>query len=426
MARQPTRRRLTGRLRRNNKRRVSSYRRAMHLSHAQVGFRHLLQNFMVHDGSAARSTLYMLTPLLLLTFIIHNNVTNPTDVNLAATAISFLLRVQYAHHVFKRDRFLRWLRHDQILHDIPLEEEEAAEPHRMPRQDVRFDSWSSQECMDNTSFKKNQLRTIYNHFGLAHLAAQNGGFIRIPTGWFRDYHFHPEELFLFFMTKCKLGISNRLLCDKFFGGHQSRWSFGYPWILYYLDNRYQHQLGNEALHRFVPEFPKFYNAFNKFAKKTSRRHHNDNSSSDRIGLNFIPFRIFGLIDCSIFRINRPFSGPDGDYIGAPRKENYPIAQRAVYTGYKKCHGIKVQTILLPNGISCLYGPTSARVPDIGPTGILEMSGLDHFLQQAQQNNNTPYYAFGDGVYNSNALRRKFVEVSYWVWQYLYHGKGKQA
>ena len=154
MAREPTRRRLTGRLRRNNKRRVSSYRRAMHLSHAQVGFRHLLQNFMVHDGSAARSTLYMLTPLLLLTFIIHNNVTNPTDVNLAATAISFLLRVQYAHHVFKRDRFLRWLRHDQILHDIPLEEEEAAEPHRMPRQDVRFDSWSSQECMDNTSFKR--------------------------------------------------------------------------------------------------------------------------------------------------------------------------------------------------------------------------------------------------------------------------------
>ena len=175
-----------------------------------------------------------------------------------------------------------------------------------------------------------------------------------------------------------------------------------------VHNRYQHQLGNEALHRFVPEFPKFYNAFNKFAKKTSRRHHNDNSSSDRIGLNFIPFRIFGLIDCSIFRINRPFSGPDGDYIGAPRKENYPIAQRAVYTGYKKCHGIKVQTILLPNGISCRYGPTSARVPDIGPTGILEMSGLDHFLQQAQQNNNTPYYAFGDGVYNSNALRRKFV------------------
>lgn len=86
----------------------------------------------------------------------------------------------------------------------------------------------------------------------------------------------------------------------------------------------------------------------------------------------------------------------------------------------------MQTILLPNGISCRYGPTSARVPDIGPMGILAMSGLDHFLQQAQQNNNTPYYAFGDGVYNSNALRRKFVEVSYWVWQYLYHGKGKQA
>ena len=76
------------------------------------------------------------------------------------------------------------LQHDQILHDIPLEEEEAAEPHRMPRQDVRFHSWTNQECMDNTSFKKNQLRTIYDHFGLAQLAAQNGGSIRIPyTHW---------------------------------------------------------------------------------------------------------------------------------------------------------------------------------------------------------------------------------------------------
>lgn len=406
MARQPTRRRINGLLRRGPKNRKPSYRRVMHLSHQQVGFRYHLQNCMVYDGTAARSSLYILFPLIFLSFIIYNNVINPTSVNTAATAVSFLLRIQYAHHMFKRDRFIRWLRHDHILHDIPLDEEEAAEPHRIPRQEVRLDSWSNQECYDNTSFSKNQLRKIYDHFGLAQLAAQNGGFIRIPTGWYRDYHFNPEELFLFFMTKCKLGISNRLLCDKFFGGHQARWSFGYPWILMYLDERYKHTISHEILHRFEPQFPHFYNVFNKFVKKTSRRHHNDLTSSDHIGLNFLPFRIFALIDCSIYRINRPFSGPDGNYIGAPRKENYQVAQRAVYTGFKKCHGIKVQTILLPNGISCLYGPTSARVPDIGPTGILEMSGLDQFLVQLQQNNNLPYYAFGDGVYNWNALQRE--------------------
>ena len=208
------------------------------------------------------------------------------------------------------------------------------------------------------------------------------------------------------MTKCKTGLTNRLLCNEIFGGHQSRWSFGYPWIIFYLDSRYQDTLGNQMLHRFVDRFPEFYNKITTLVKKTSRHHHNDNTSSDHTGLNFLPFRIFGLIDCSIYRINRPLSGPDGDYIGAPRKEDYPIAQRAVYTGYKKCHGIKVQTIYLPNGISCLYGPASARRPDIGPTGLVQMSGVDQFLLQLQQNEPHTYFAFGDGTYNAHGLQCK--------------------
>jgi hypothetical protein len=31
------------------------------------------------------------------------------------------------------------------------------------------------------------------------------------------------------------------------------------------------------------------------------------------------------------------------------------AQRAVYTGYKKLHGIKMETVFLPNGISTIFG-----------------------------------------------------------------------
>ena len=43
------------------------------------------------------------------------------------------------------------------------------------------------------------------------------------------------------------------------------------------------------------------------------------------------------------------SGPDGNYDGAPCKALGNVAQRAVYTGYKKCHGSKVETVFLPNG-----------------------------------------------------------------------------
>ena len=405
MARQPTRRRFTGRIRRGPKREKSSYRRAMHLSHLQVGFRHELQNCMTIHGSASRSSMHTLPILFIVSVLIRNSVLNPTTANTAATIFSILLHIKYVHYVVNQNRFLRWYRYDELCHDIPLEEEEAAHGHPLPRQDVRFNSWTDQDCYDNTSFTKRQLRTIYGHFGLAELAAQNDGFIRVPTG-FREYHFHPEEMFLFLMTKCKTGLTNRLLCNKIFGGHQSRWSFGYPWIIFYLDSRYQDTLGNQMLHRFVDRFPEFYNKITTLVKKTSRHHHNDNTSSDHTGLNFLPFRIFGLIDCSIYRINRPLSGPDGDYIGAPRKEDYPIAQRAVYTGYKKCHGIKVQTIYLPNGISCLYGPASARRPDIGPTGLVQMSGVDQFLLQLQQNQPHTYFAFGDGTYNAHGLQCK--------------------
>lgn len=60
--------------------------------------------------------------------------------------------------------------------------------------------------------------------------------------------------------------------------------------------------------------------------------------------------VFGFFDDSIDRIAVPMSGPCGDYEGAARKASFDNAQRSVYTGYKKCHGIKVETILLPNGI----------------------------------------------------------------------------
>jgi hypothetical protein len=70
-------------------------------------------------------------------------------------------------------------------------------------------------------------------------------------------------------------------------------------------------------------------------------------------------------------------GPDGDYVGTPSRALDDAAQRAVYTGYKKCHSLKVEMVLLANGISTLFGPTLARIHDVH--GVLQMSGLDNFL-----------------------------------------------
>jgi hypothetical protein len=228
---------------------------------------------------------------------------------------------------------------DFLYHDIPLVEEDSHHLHDFPRQNIPFDNGSSQECYFYTSFQKNQLLWIFRQFGLAQLAAQNNRSICVFTG-FQYYHFDPKELFLFMMVKCKLGYRNTALCKLIFGGNSSWWSFGYPWILRYLDERYNRTISHEKLRDYADDFPKFYKAINHFIKKTSQHHFHNGTAVEHQGLKFLPWSIFGFIECSIDWINRPISGPDGNYNGAPRKALGNVAQRAVYTGYNKMSRIE--------------------------------------------------------------------------------------
>ncbi len=63
---------------------------------------------------------------------------------------------------------------------------------------------------------------------------------------------------------------------------------------------------------------------------------------------------------------RPGSGPMVDEELADRWPDADVLQRAVYSGYLRRHGLKVLTVIWPNGIvGCLYGPVSGRENDIG-------------------------------------------------------------
>ena len=71
------------------------------------------------------------------------------------------------------------------------------------------------------------------------------------------------------------------------------------------------------------------------------------------------------------------------------------AQRAVYTGYMKFHGIN-GNCFLPNGISTIFGPVSARQNDFG---VLGMSRLNDWLFATQQHNCIQCSLLGDGIFN---------------------------
>ncbi len=101
---------------------------------------------------------------------------------------------------------------DHQHHNIPLEKEEQYLPTRMPRQYIDIDSLSERECYDFTSFTKDTPTHIFCQFGCRQLAMQKNGYIRVYTGH-EYYHFDPEEIFLFMMTKCRTGYSNITTCD---------------------------------------------------------------------------------------------------------------------------------------------------------------------------------------------------------------------
>lgn len=403
MARAPSRRRRTNNRRRGALRNQNRHHRHLHLSHAQVSFRNVLQRESLYQGSVAYTCI--LTVPMLLPFYAYARETVGDD--LLQGLVMTLLGINLATFTRAVNNFNVCQRFDYILHDIPPEEEAAV--FVPPNQDIRFESWSDQECREKTNFGIGQLRRIYACFGLQAIADDNDGYIKVPTGHTNQrgapcyYNFHPEELFLYFMMRMKTGNDHTQMV-YIFGGSPKRWSFAWRWILFYLDKRYENIIGHQGLLRFVDQFPAFYRAIQrKVIRKWISNVDEANQTWDvNNGLVFLPFAIFGFIDCSIDKICRPFSGPAGNYEGSGRKPEEEIAQRAFYTGYKKIHGIKVETVYLPNGMSTLFGPVSARLTDV--ENVLEMSMLNTFLVHLQAGRPFEYQALGDGVYGNGNLR----------------------
>ena len=279
-----------------------------------------------------------------------------------------------------------WTTMDHLLHDITPEEE--SRPLQFTRHKMlQIDDLSDPQAHKMTHFYHNQLVRLYDCFGLdEYLLSIDEEKEPVYTGHYNDngypcrYLFDPQELFLFTMTKVAKGRTNSSLVDEYFGGDYARWSHGYRWMLYYLDDRYEDILGHQGLARFVKDFPRFHEAIERFVQKDREKQLPDGSWITIPGLEYSPMWLFGFSDDSLYRFNTPFSGPRGDYVGAGRKEEYDESQQAVYSGYKHIHGAKVETVFLPNGISTVFGPVSARR---GDAGVLQMSNMNAFLAWIQ-------------------------------------------
>jgi hypothetical protein len=316
----------------------------MHLSHAEVGIRDKLYKCIVVTLSVAHLSKRILPSVIVLIRILLN-----AGRNAQAAVLANFVGIKFLQDVAYSEMFQRLFRLNAKWFDIPLHKEQGHLSHCLGRQYIGIDAWSDQETYENTRFRKNQLWKVYELFGLEDVANQEPhvGSILVSKGN-RNYHFYPKELFMFLMVKCRTGHNNKHLCAYYFGGHAFRWTSGFCWIVRYLNQRYQQTLSHEKLVCFLPQFGQFYDVISAYMQQSFDRHNHDGSTNDHDGLNHCPLPIFGFIDCSVNKTCRPHSGPDGNYVGAPRKEFQDEYQRAVYTGFKKFHGIKMETLQLPN------------------------------------------------------------------------------
>jgi hypothetical protein len=106
------------------------------------------------------------------------------------------------------------------------------------------------------------------------------------------------------------------------------------------------------------------------------------------------FNICAFTDNTMNATCRAGGGSTNDGVFSPR--NDPNIQRAWYNGWKKLHGLKWQTIDLPNGMNGhVWGPVSVRHNDLW---TLQHSNLNDVIRDAQVGRRFQFNIYGDSAY----------------------------
>ena len=117
--------------------------------------------------------------------------------------------------------------------------------------------------------------------------------------------------------------------------------------------------------------------------------------ANRIEFEEGEFCVALFIDNTLFAMSRPGGGPLTAGELAPRMTK--LLQQAFWTGWKKLHGLKWQTVIMPNGMDFnVWGPASARRND---NFTLHRSNIEDKLRDLQADRLLKFKMHGDSVYS---------------------------
>jgi len=207
-------------------------------------------------------------------------------------------------------------------------------------------------------------------------------------------HCSSEEAFIITLVKLAMGATNLGLQDLFGEKDNQRISDIYNHTIRWLASKAAGLFQPPCLEQWNDNFPIFAGVIEgKIGEEAYG------------GLQFDSFQIIGFIDCKICETCRPGSGPVEDRPLAPRHEDADILQESVYLGYIRRHGLKILSVVFPNGmIGYVYGPISGRENDIGALNISQLNQhridcQEEVMQAQQQGKHLFYYSFyGNGIF----------------------------
>ena len=194
--------------------------------------------------------------------------------------------------------------------------------------------------------------------------------------------FTGEEVFLFGLFRLhNLGKYTSLDIATNFGfTHSSYCSQAFHLFLNFIVGDWGY-LVTDNLDFWVPYFPECADAIREECL------HNGVLFNDR-------FMIFGFVDNTMHKTCRVGGGATTPGPNAPREPKE--LQQAWYNGWKKLHGLKWETVDLPNGmIAFAWGPVSVRHNDLF---TLRHSKLNDLIRDCQLGLAVQYAIYGDSAY----------------------------
>ena len=245
-----------------------------------------------------------------------------------------------------------------------------------------------QESMAHSMFRfrtKEHLRRVYTALKIpAVVKLDNGGLI------------HGEKYFL--ISLYRMAFPHRWPdVALVFGIHWTVCSRCSTHFFKFMNVRWSYLITNN-LNYWKSSLPEFANCIRQ-------------KITDKYAINYIDanepggFVVFGFIDDTLNPMCRPFGGPQTDGVDAERYAKE--IQQAFYTGWKKLHGMKYQTINLPNGmIMDAFGGSMRR----NDNQYLNASHILDRLATLQLNDLQQYVIYGDSAFGWDThLRSRYAD-----------------